>query len=74
MRGDEQAEDAAERMREQEAELQPAHDTTGLAAELQQVQNDVESRQLEGKIRLARARGQIDPAPNDPRMDENGRE
>ncbi|MDP9311508.1 MAG: hypothetical protein M3R24_11610 [Chloroflexota bacterium] len=56
--------DDAERMRRQERELQPEHDTTGLAAELQQVQNDIEARQLEGKIRLGRAMGNLDPTPD----------
>ncbi len=58
-------EDAAERMRAQEQELQPKQDTTDLAAELRQVQNDIEARQLEGKIRLGRAMGHLDPAPAD---------
>ncbi len=58
-------EDAAEQIRIQEAALQPEQNTTGLANELQHVQNDIEARQLEGKIRLGLARGEIDPAPPD---------
>ncbi len=57
--------DEAERMRVQERTLQPHHDTTNLAAELQQVQNAIEAKQLAGKIRLGRALGQLDPTPVD---------
>ena len=61
----EETDPTAERLRAQEAELQQEHDTSGLAAKLRQVQNDVESRQLEGTIRLERARHHIDSAPSE---------
>jgi hypothetical protein len=65
MQADEQtAKDAAERLRAQ-ADLQQSHDTSGLADKLRQVQNEVESRELERTIRLARVRGEVDQAPSD---------
>ena len=65
MQADEQqAKDAAERLRAQ-AELQQSQDTSGLADKLRQVQNEVESRELERTIRLARVRGEVDQAPSD---------
>ncbi len=57
------AQDDAERMRVQEAMLQPEHDTTSLNAELRQLQAEIEAKQLEGKIRLGLARGELDPRP-----------
>ena len=61
MDGDEvHAAAAVEQLRAQETALQHVHDTSGLAAKLQQVQTDVESKQRDGIIRLARARHHIE--------------
>ena len=57
------AQDDAERMREQETLLQPEHDTTSLGSDLKKLQQDIETKQLQGKIRLGLARGEIDPTP-----------
>ncbi len=57
------AQDDAERVRAQEAMLQPEHDTRSLDTELKQLQAEIEAKQLEGKIRLGLARDEIDPGP-----------